>query len=125
MKPAEIRIVVKSNDAATMIDLEKELEALRGHEPEGTQLIDNPDAGARALEPLLSTVAIALIAGMGGALGRELGLSLISWFVERMRAVAARRKSNLILSVGKISLQVDEHTIPAQAAAKLAAGLSS
>ncbi len=121
----EIRIVVKANDAATMVDLGKELQALRGHEPEGAALIDDPEARPEALEPLLSTVALALIAGMGGAVGRELGQHLIAWFVERMRAFAGRRKTSLILTIGKVSLQVDEHTIPGQAAARLAAGLSS
>jgi hypothetical protein len=120
----QIRIAIQAGDPATMVELDKELEALRGHEPAGAELIEDPAPRPRVvLDPLVTTVLIAVVAGMGGAVGRELADSVISWFVERMRAIAARRKSPLIVTLGDASLTVDEHTAPAKAAAQLAAGL--
>lgn len=119
----QIRIAIQAGDPATMVELNRELEALQGHEPAGTELIEDPGPRTRALDPLATTVLIAVVAGVGGSIGRELADSLISWFVARMRAVAARRKSPLIVTLGNASLTIDEHTSPADAAAKLAAGL--
>ena len=119
----QIRIAVRAGDPATMLELNRELEALHGHEPAGTELIEDTAPGTRALDPLTTTVLIALVAGMGGAVGKELADSLITWFVARMRAVAERHKSPLIVTLGDASLTIDEHTAPADAAAKLAAGL--
>jgi hypothetical protein len=119
----QIRISIQASDPATVVELNNEFEALRGHEPKGAELIEDPAPRPRVMDPLLTTVLIAVVAGMGGAVGKELADSVIVWFVERMRAIAARRKSPLIVTLGDASLTVDEHTAPAKAAAQLAAGL--
>ena len=119
----QIRIAIQAGDPATMLELNRELEALHGHEPAGTEFIKEPTPGTRALDPLTTTVLIAVVAGMGGSVGRELADSLITWFVERMRSIAGRHKSPLIVTLGDASVTIDEHTSPATAAAKLAAGL--
>ena len=119
----QIRISIQASDPATVVELNNEFEALRGHEPKGAELIEDPAPRPRVMDPLLTTVLIAVVAGMGGAVGKELADSVIVWFVERMRAIAARRKSPLIVTLGDASLTVDEHTPPAKAAAQLAAGL--
>jgi hypothetical protein len=120
----QIRISIQASDPATAVELNNEFEALRGHEPKGAELIEDPAPRPRGIDAqLATTVLIALVAGMGGAVGKELADSVLSWFIERMRAVAARRKSPLIVTLGDASLTVDEHTVPAKAAAQLAAGL--
>lgn len=120
---AEIRVAIKANDAATMAELGNELAALRGQEPQGAQLIDDPAPHPATIEPFLTTVLIAVVAGMAGAVGREIAQSAISWLVTRVHAIAGRRKSVLILSVGKVSLKIDADTDPRRAAATLAKGL--
>ena len=120
----QIRISIQAEDPATLAELGDALEALRGHEPAGAELIEDLAPRPRVvLDPLVTTVLIAVVAGMGGAVGKELGQSVIAWLVERMRTVAKRRKSPLIVTLGEASLTVDEHTAPAKAAAQLGAGL--
>lgn len=106
-----------------MVELGDELAALRGQEPHGAELIDDPAPHPAMMAPLLTTVLISVVAGMGGAVGRKIAESAIALLVERVRAVAGRRKSALILSVGTVSLKIDEHTEPSRVAAELASGL--
>jgi len=119
----QIRIAIRAGDPATIVELDSELEALRGHEPAGAELIEDPTPRIRIAGDLLTTVLVALVSGVAVGAGKQVGETVITWLVERIRALTKRRKTVVTLSVGDVSVTVDEHTVPAKAAAQLAAGL--
>ena len=119
----QIRIAIRAGDPATIVEVDNELEALRGHEPAGGELIEDPTPRIRIAGDLLTTVLVALVSGVAVGAGKQVGETVITWLVERIRALTKRRKTVVTLSVGDVSVTVDEHTVPAKAAAQLAAGL--
>ena len=119
----QIRIAIEARDPATIAELDNEIKDLRGHEPAGAELIEGPTPRTTVAGDLLTTVLVALASGVAVGAGKQVGETVINWLVERIRALTKRRKTVVILSVGDVSLTVDEHTVPAKAAAQLAAGL--
>jgi len=119
----QIRNAIRAGDPATIAELDTEIEALRGHEPAGAELIEDPTPRTTVAGDLLTTVLVALVSGVAVGAGKQVGETVITWLVDRVRALAKRRKTVVTLSVGDVSVTVDEHTTPAAAAAQLAAGL--
>jgi len=115
-----IRVAIRAADQETQAEVARELEALRGQEPSGAELIDDPAPRPRSLDPLLTTAAIALVVGVASGAGKKLGEVAMAWLIERIRGIAKKRQNKIIVSVSGVQLTVDEHTDPEQVAAQLA-----
>ena len=109
-----IRVAIRATDPTTLAEIERELATLRGQEPPGAELIDDPSPQPKVGDPLLATLAIALVAGAGGKFG-EL---VIEWLVERIRKIVSKRKAKVTLTVAGVQLTVDEQTKPDHLAAQ-------
>ena len=110
-----IRVGIRATDPATLADIERELQALRGQEPAGAELIDDPTPRPKGVDPLLATLAIALITGAGTKLGEV----AMSWLIERVRRIVRDRKSRVTLTVAGVELTVDEQSDPSEMAAQV------
>ncbi len=117
-----VPVSVRADDPATRSEISRELEALRGLEPAGAELVDDTRPRPRVVDPLVVTLAIALAAGVAGGAGKKIGELAITWLVERVRAIVQKRKTSVTMSVGGVSFTVDEHTVPADVAARVAGG---
>lgn len=118
-----IRVAIRASDPATRAELERELAALRGQEPEGTELIDDPAPRPKTVDPLLATLAIALVAGFASGAGKRLGETLMTMLIERIRTVLKKRKAKATMTVAGIQLSIDERSDPAELAARLLTSL--
>jgi hypothetical protein len=114
-----IRIAIQAGDPATTAAVRRELEALRGREPSGAELLQDPAPRTQGFDPLVATAIVGLVAGIAGGAGQQIGVAVMTWLLERIRAVVKRQKTSVILTVGDVSERVDEHTRPQDAAAKL------
>ena len=109
-----IRVAIRATDPTTLAEIERELADLRGQEPPGAELIDDPSPQPKVVDPLLTTAGIALLAGAGGKLGEI----VIEWLVERIRRIVAKRKAKVTLTVAGVQLTVDEQAKPEHLAAQ-------
>lgn len=114
-----IRIAIQAGDPKTGAELRRELESLRGQEPSGAELLDDPAPRTQVVDPLAATAIVGLVAGLAGGAGQQLGMTMIAWLVERVRQVVARRKTSVILTIGDVSQEIDAHTRAQDVAAKL------
>jgi hypothetical protein len=114
-----IRMTIQAGDSKTTAEVRRELAALRGQEPSGAELLDDSTSRTQVLDPLLATALVGLVAGIAGGAGQQIGVSVMTWLVERIRGVAKRQKTSVIVTIGDVSHRVDEHTRPGDAAAKL------
>jgi len=110
-----IRVGIRATDPATLADIEQELEALRGQEPPGAELIDDPTPRPKGVDPLLATLAIALVTGAGTKLGEV----VMSWLIERVRRIVRDRKARVTLTVAGVELEVGEESDPTELAARV------
>ena len=120
-----IRVAIRTTDPGTLAEIERELAGLRGQEPEGTELLDDPAPRPRTVDPLVATLAVALAAGIASGAGKRLGETLMTLLIERIRTVLKRRKAKATLTVAGVQLSVDEHSDPAQLAAQLVASVAA
>lgn len=118
-----IRVAIRASDPATRAEIERELAALRGQEPEGTELIDDPAPRPRTVDPLLATLAVALVAGFASGVGKRLGETLMTMLIERIRTVVKKRRAKVTMTVAGIQLSIDERSDPAELAARLVTSL--
>jgi hypothetical protein len=109
-----IRVGIRATDPATLADIERELEALRGQEPPGAELIDDPSPRPKGVDPLLATLAIALVTGAGSKLGEV----AMAWLIERIRRIVKNRQARVTLTVAGVELTVDEQTDANEAAVR-------
>ena len=114
-----MRIEMQASDPATGAELRRELEALRGQEPAGAELLEDTRPRPQVIDPLVATAIVGVVAGIAGGMGKEIGARMVGWLIEAVRGVAQRRKTKIILSLGDVSLEVDEQTRAQDAAAKL------
>ena len=117
-----VPIAVRADDPATRAAIERELAALRGREPAGAELVEDTRPRPKVVDPLVVTMAIALATGVAGGAGKKIGELAITWLVERVRAIVRKRKTSVTMTVGGATFTVDEHTEPAEVAARLADG---
>jgi hypothetical protein len=120
-----IRVAIRASDPGTLAELERELAALRGQEPAGAELLDDPTPRPRSVDPLLATLAFALVTGMASGAGKKLGEALMTWLIDRIRAVVKRRKTSVTLTVAGVALTVDEHSDPDRLAAAIVDSLGA
>jgi hypothetical protein len=114
-----MRIEIQAGDPATGAAVRRELEALRGQEPSGAELLDDPTPRTRGLDPLVATALVGLVAGIAGGAGQQIGVTVMTWLIERIRALAGKRKTSVLLIVDGVSQQVDANTRAEDAARKL------
>lgn len=114
-----IRVGIRATDPATLADIERELDALRGQEPPGAELIDDPSPRPKGVDPLLATLAIALVTGAGTKLGEV----VMAWLIERIRRIVKNRRARVTLTVAGVEFTVDEQTEPDQLAAQFGRAL--
>jgi hypothetical protein len=116
-----IRMSIRAADAATTAELRRELEALQGQEPAGAELLEDRTPRPQLADPLLTSALIALVGGIAGGAGKGLAETLMGWLLERIREVAKRRKTTVIVTLGETSLEIDERTRVSEAATLAAA----
>jgi hypothetical protein len=109
-----IRVGIRATDPAALADIKRELEELRGQEPPGAELIDDPTPRPKGIDPLLVTMAIALVTGAGTKLGEV----AMTWLIERIRRIVRNRRARVTLTVAGVELTVDEQTDPKAVAAQ-------
>lgn len=114
-----IRIAIQAADPATAAELRRELEALRGHEPSGAELLEDTAPRTHVVDPLAATAIVGLVAGVAGGAGQHLGVVVMTWLVERIRVLAGKRKTSMVLIVDGVSQQIDANTRAEDAAKKL------
>src|SRR5260221_13986065 len=114
-----VPVSVRADDPATRVEISRELEALRGLEPAGAERVEDTRPRPRVADPLVVTLAIALATGVAAGAGKKVGELAITWLVERVRAVVQKRKTRVTMSVGGVTFTVDEHTVPADVAARV------
>lgn len=114
-----IRVGIRATDPATLADIERELEALRGQEPTGAELIDDQSPRPKTVDPLLTTIVVALVAGAGTRLGE----TVMTWLIERIRGIVKKRKANVTLTIAGVEVTVDEQTPPDQLATQFGRAL--
>ena len=114
-----IRIAIEAGDPATGAELRREIEALRGQEPSGAELLEDTTPRTRVADPLLTTAILGLVAGIAGGAGKQIGVTVMTWLIEQIRAVAGKRKTSLIVTVDGVSHQIDANTRAEDAARKL------
>ncbi|HEU5217697.1 MAG TPA: hypothetical protein VFU23_03515 [Gemmatimonadales bacterium] len=107
-------------DRATIAEIEQELEALRGQGPPGAELVDDPAPKPMVVDPLTTTVAIALVVGIAGGAGKILGEQAMHWLIDKIKSIVSRRKANVNLTVAGLEVNVDEHTDTRRLAAQVA-----
>jgi len=118
-----IRVAIRAADRETQSELERELRALRGQEPAGTELLDDPAPRPRGADPLLTTMLIGLGAGLAGGAGKVLGEVVMKWLIERVKAIVAKRKSAAVVTVAGLEVTVTETSDPGQLAAQVSEAL--
>ena len=118
-----ILVSIRATDPATLAEIERELDALRGQEPSGAELIDDPRPRPQVVDPLVTTLAIALIAGVASGAGKKLGEAVMTWLIDRIRGIVRKRKARVTLSVAGVDLTVDEQSDPSQLAAQIGPAL--
>jgi hypothetical protein len=119
-----IRVAIRTSDPGTLAEIEREMKAMRGQEPAGAELLDDPSPRPRVADPLQATMLIALAAGLAGGAGKELGQALVKWLIERIRNIVKKRKASAIVTVAGVELSVDEDSDPDQLAAHFTASAS-
>ena len=121
----DIRVSIRAADAATLAEVERELEALRGQEPSGAELLDDPSPRPKAMDPLLTTLMISLVAGFASGIGKEVGERALAWLVSKIKAAVKKRGGKVTMKVAGVELEVNEHTDPAELSSKFTAALGA
>jgi hypothetical protein len=119
-----IRVAIRAADPETQSELRRELRALRGQEPPGTELLDDPSPTFRSTEALLTTMLFALAAGLSGGAGKALGEAMMKWLIERVKGIVTKKKSSAIVTVAGIDLAVHPDSDPAELAARFAEAMA-
>lgn len=123
MKP--IRVSVRAEDAATLADITAELDALRGHEPEGVALlVDDSSPRTRAVDPQVAMVGLALVTGVAGGAGTKLGEAVMTWLITRIKRIVKRKKTKVAVKVAGVEFTVDEATDPEQLGPELSRAIA-
>ena len=122
---SSFRISIRAADAATLAQVERELEALRGQEPAGAELLDDPAPRPRAMDPLLTTLMVSMVAGFASGIGKEVGERALAWLVAKIQAAVTKRGGKVTMKVAGVELEVNEHTDPGQLGAEFTAALGT